>query len=318
MDIQTLRLFSHLAKGLHFGRTSRACNISPSALTRTVQRLEEELGEQLFVRDNRSVSLTQAGEYVLAYAEDVLQRREQLQVQLARSRDLRGTISLYCSVTAAYSVLPSIFQQFRAAYPNVHIKLQTGDAAKALTRLQNRETDLAIAALPEKLPERLEVLRLTETPLIFIEPTHYPDTVCYQINNSTVDWQKTPIIMPDSGLSRQRLERWFAEKKIVPNIYAEVAGNEAIITMVGLGCGVGVVPQLVLDKSPTQDQVKQLAPSPKLAPFSIAICVMKKKVQSPQVLAFWEIAAQITGEKKSKKRGEPFRIRLFSSEELNF
>jgi LysR family transcriptional regulator, positive regulator for ilvC len=297
MDIQTLRLFSHLAKGLHFGRTSRACNISPSALTRTVQRLEEELGEQLFVRDNRSVSLTKAGEYVVAYAEDVLQRWEQLQEQLARTKDLNGTLSLYCSVTAAYSVLPNIFQQFRTKYPNIHIKLQTGDAAKALTRLQNRETDIAIAALPEKLPERIDVLQLTETPLIFIEPAHYPETIFYQENTREIDWQKTPIIMPDSGLSRQRLDRWFAEKKIVPNSYAEVAGNEAIITMVSLGCGVGLVPELVLDKSPTKDQVKHLTPSPRLAPFSIGVCILKRKVQSPQVVAFWEIASRITLEK---------------------
>ncbi|MCI5217917.1 MAG: LysR family transcriptional regulator, partial [Candidatus Electrothrix sp. LOE2] len=40
MNIETLHIFQHLAQSLHFGRTSRACNLSPSALTRTVQRLE--------------------------------------------------------------------------------------------------------------------------------------------------------------------------------------------------------------------------------------------------------------------------------------
>ncbi|MCI5145610.1 MAG: LysR family transcriptional regulator, partial [Candidatus Electrothrix sp. AR3] len=141
MDIETLRLFNHLAQSLHFGRTSRACNISPSALTRTVQRLEAELGEALLLRDNRSVSLTKAGEHFRAYGEDVLQRHEQLQVQLAHNRELNGAISLYCSVTAAYSVLPGIFQQFKQAFPKIHLKLQTGDVAKALTCLQNREAD---------------------------------------------------------------------------------------------------------------------------------------------------------------------------------
>ncbi|MCI5223533.1 MAG: LysR family transcriptional regulator, partial [Candidatus Electrothrix sp. AR4] len=62
MDIELLKIFRHLSASLHFGRTSRAYNISPSGMTRTVQRLEAELGEQLFIRDNRSVSLTRAGE----------------------------------------------------------------------------------------------------------------------------------------------------------------------------------------------------------------------------------------------------------------
>ena len=289
MDIPTLHLFSRLAASLHFGRTSRACNLSPSALTRAVQRLEEDLGEQLFLRDNRSVALTRAGECFLAYAEDVLRRHEQLRAQLARSTALKGSLSLYCSVTAAYAVLPDIFQRFRKAYPKVHLRLQTGDAAKALARLQNRETDIAIAALPARLPARMDFLKITDTPLVFIEPRHYPDIVC-STGQGEVDWERTPVIMPETGVSRQRIDRWFAEKRLVPNIYAEVAGNEAIIAMVSLGCGAGVVPQLVLDKSPVREQVKMLAPAPRLAPFSVAVCTMRRKIRSPQVQAFWEIA----------------------------
>jgi LysR family positive regulator for ilvC len=294
MDTRELRFFTHLAGSLHFGRTSRACNITPSTLTRTIQRLEEEIGEQLFIRDNRSVSLTTAGELFRNYAEDVILRREQLRIQLAREQKLGGTISLYCSVTAAYSILPDIFQQFRTAYPQVHIKLMTGDAARALTHLQNREVDVTIAALPKKVPQRVAFLKIMETPLVFIGPTNYEDTVRY--SNNEIDWQQTPIIMPDIGLSRQRIDRWFAGKKITPDIYAKVAGNEAIIAMVSLGCGVGVVPLLVLEKSPLKKQVTTLDISPQLTPFSIAICTMKKKARSPQVQAFWEMVSRKSAE----------------------
>ena len=61
MDFNELRLFNHLAGTLHYGKTSRACNISPSALSRTIVRLEEEVGHKLFYRDNRSVELTDTG-----------------------------------------------------------------------------------------------------------------------------------------------------------------------------------------------------------------------------------------------------------------
>ncbi|MCI5130898.1 MAG: HTH-type transcriptional activator IlvY, partial [Candidatus Electrothrix sp. EH2] len=79
---------------------------------------------------------------------------------------------------------------------------------------------------------------------------------------------------------------------IIPNIYAEVAGNEAIIAMVSLGCGVGIVPRLVLEKSPVREEISILDLSPRLSPFFIAVCTMRKKVRSPQVQAFWEIAEQ--------------------------
>ena len=47
MDIRDLKLFRHLADSLHFGRTSQACNITPSGMTRTIQRLEAELNKTL-------------------------------------------------------------------------------------------------------------------------------------------------------------------------------------------------------------------------------------------------------------------------------
>ncbi|RUM34511.1 MAG: HTH-type transcriptional activator IlvY [Desulfobulbus sp.] len=295
MDIRELHSFIHLADSLHFGRASRACNITPSALTRTIQRIEDEVGERLFVRDNRSVALTPAGEIFGEYARDVIRRQEQLQLQLAGGRRLGGTLSIYCSVTAAYSILPSLFRKFRSAHPGVHIKLQTGDAALALASLQNREVDITIAALPKKLPQRVEYHKLLQTPLVFIAPDIYQDTVCYR--KGAIDWLNTPIIMPDRGLSRQRIDRWFADKKIIPNVYALVAGNEAIIAMVSLGCGVGVVPLLVLEQSPIQEQVRILALSPELTPFSIGVCIMKKKQRLPQLQAFWEIATARTEEK---------------------
>jgi len=292
MDNRDLKLFKHLATSLHFGQTSRACHVTPSALTRIIQRLEEELGESLFLRDNRSVSLTAAGKVFRSYADDVLQRFELLQGDLSTEDMLSGEISLYCSVTAAYSILPEIFQKFRTVYPDVHINLQTGDAAQALSKLQNRDVDITVAALPDNLPQRVEFLKILETPLVFIVPSAFPETI--YLLGKQIDWRKTPIIMADFGLSRERIDRWFYEKEIVPNVYAQVAGNEAIIAMVALGCGVGVVPELVLEKSPLQEQVDIVRVDPELKSFSIGICTMKKNMRLPQVEAFWQVAVSVS------------------------
>jgi LysR family positive regulator for ilvC len=286
MYIRELKLFKHLARSLHFGRTSQACNISPSGLTRSIQRLENELGEKLFIRTKRSVSITSAGKIFYDYADDVLNLWNKLQNNLLNDGILRGELSLYCSVTAILSILPAILERFRKTHPQVHINLQTGDAAMALARLERGETEVTIAALPDKLPGQLEFIKIIETPLIFIAPRKFPDTVVF--NNKQIDWQHTPLILAERGLSRKRTERWFKEHKITPNIYAQVAGNEAIITMVSLGCGVGVIPQLVLTKSPLQDQVTIMKNSPSLKPFSVGACTTAKNKHNPIVKAFWQ------------------------------
>ena len=289
MDMEELKLFRHLAESLHFGRTSRACHVTPSALTRTIQRIEAEVGERLFDRDNRSVRLTRAGEGLRQYAEEAIERWKELQESLAGEATMHGDISLYCSVTAAYSILPAILGRFRKACPEVHIKLQTGDAAQGLSKLRNGEVEVIIDALPDKQAKGLEFMPITETPLVFIAPLAFPETVHH--DGPEIDWRKTPVIVAEQGLSRERLDRWFAVKKILPNIYAQVAGNEAIIAMVSLGCGVGVVPLLVLEKSPLQEQIAVLAISPELAPFSLGVCTVKKNLRNPKIRAFWEIAA---------------------------
>lgn len=284
MDIRALKIFSHLAHSLHFGRTSRACNLTPSALTRTIQRIEEELGQPLFRRDNRSVSLTPAGEMVKRYAEEAQQHWHALLQELAGNEALRGEISLYCSVTAATSILPRILEAFRRAHPGVQIKLQTGDAADALDRLNNREAEVTIAALPEHLPPSVVFLKLAQTPLVFIEPAQGAELLP---SGEGIDWRRIPMILAERGLSRVRIDRWFKDRGIEPNIYAEVGGNEALLAMVSLGCGVGVVPELVLEKSPLKDRVRLFEARPELTPFIIGACTLKRHLTNPVIQAFW-------------------------------
>jgi LysR family transcriptional regulator, positive regulator for ilvC len=287
MNIRELDLFVNLASSLHFGQTSRACNITPSGLTRAIQRLEQELEEPLFRRDNRSVSLTRAGEIFKDYAVDVLQRYRKLRQQLATENDLRGTLSLYSSVTAILSILPDIITRFRRCFPEINLNLTTGDAAMALARLENGEADITIAAVPDRLPRHIVFLKLLETPLIFIAPKKAGRS------GAVPDLHSTPIVMPERGLSRERCERWFNDKNISPTVYTFVAGNEALIAMVAMGCGIGVVPRLVLENSPLQHRIVVLDVEPPLKPFTVGACTTKTGKRLPAVQTFWQIAEQV-------------------------
>ena len=285
MDIRELKLFLHLTSTLHFGQTSRACNITRSGLTRTIQRLENELGEQLFIRNNRSVRLTESGRLFREYASDVVQRYRTLQSQFIAGTHLRGELSLYCSVTAILSILPKIINKFRVDHPDISLNLSTGDAAMAIAKLENGEVDVTIAALPEQLPPHIVFAKLLETPLIFIVPRSSEED-----RPSIEHWAQKGVIMPERGLSRIRCERWFAEKRMNPEIYSYVAGNEALIAMVAMGCGIGVVPRLVLENSPLQNRVKTLAVEPVLKPFTVGLCTTRNNHRNPIVKAFWQIA----------------------------
>lgn len=290
MNIKDLELFKHLAKSLHFGRTALECHISPSGLTRTIQRLENDIGQKLFFRNNRTVTLTPAGIHFKEYCEDTLTRFRLFKNNLNTDSVIRGELALYCSVTAILSILPKIFKRFRRTYPEVMIHVQTGDAAKALTKLQTAEVDIVIAALPDQQPTGLEFIELLETPLLFIAPKFFPEVIVRK--NVEIDWLKTPIIFPSKGLSKIRAEKWFSDKGIQPYIYSRVAGNEAIIAMVSMGSGVGIVPKLVLEKSSLKGEVEIVEIEPNLKPFVVGACTTSANRQNAVVQAFWDIVSE--------------------------
>lgn len=292
MDLRNLELFMHLAHSLHFARTADAMAVSPSTLSRAIQRLEQETGCTLLERDNRSVSLTPAGRRLLSFAEQLSHDWEQLRQDLRHGDEpLQGQLRVFCSVTASYFLLPDILSRFRSRYPQLELRLETGDPALAMEKVLNEETDLAIAARPDALPSKLHFTSLAKIPLVFIAPRG-PSPVSRFLPEGEPDWERLPLILSSQGLGRKRSEQWFRNKGISPNLYAEVAGNEAIVSMVALGCGVGLVPEAVLDHSLLGDKVRVLPVSPALKPFDVGLCVQKRRLDEALIRAFWETAHQ--------------------------
>ncbi|MCV6591169.1 MAG: HTH-type transcriptional activator IlvY [Marinobacterium sp.] len=291
MDTRTLQQFLILADTLHFGRASEQCYVSPSALSRSIKQLEEGLGCELFTRDNRSVRLTADGELFQSYARDALDQWDAIRQQLMqRSGILRGEISVYCSVTASYSFLFDILHEFRARHPGIEIKLHTGDPDTAISRVQNGLEEITIAAKPAIKPQGMEFQHIAESPLVFIAPKE-PGALAAQLT-APIDWASIPMILSEEGVSRDEVNGWFTRKKLRPTIYAQVAGNEAIVSMVSLGFGVGVVPQIVLENSPLADKVTIMEVRPALKPYNVGLFVLEKKLKSPLIRAFWDQVSQ--------------------------
>ena len=294
MDDRSLKQFINLADSLHFGRASEASNVSPSALSRSIARIEGEVGVTLFERNNRSVSLTHAGQLFLGYARETLGEWDTIRNTLmAEAAELHGEVSMYCSVTASYSFLFDILARFRQDYPSIEIKLHTGDPEDAIPRVLSGSEDIAIGARPGRLQAGLAFKPIAVSPLVFIaakeaspernEPEHDEP-----LKATSGTWEHTPLILPERGLARRRVDDWFRKRGISPQVYAQVAGNEAIVSMVSLGFGVGLVPQIVLENSPLADKVRVLEVEPQLKSYEVGLFTLEKKLGSPIIKAFWD------------------------------
>ncbi|SFB91091.1 HTH-type transcriptional activator IlvY [Pseudoalteromonas denitrificans] len=292
MDNRSLQLFLALAETLHFGRASERCHISASTLSRNIKQLEQDLGASLFTRDNRTVTLTKQGKDFVEYAKLSLSQWNRFKSSLDENHtELQGELSLYCSVTASYSFLYRLLETFRQQHQKIEIKLNTGDPGIAITRILDGHEDMAIAAKPDQLPANIAFCTTGTSALQFIAPKMQCD-ISQEINllGQDVKWQSLPYIVPEQGLNRKRLEHWWKKNHIKPQIYTQVAGNEAIVSMVSLGFGIALVPKIVLDNSPLKDKVQVLQVPHQPKAFEIGLCVQRKQLQNPIIQAMWKIS----------------------------
>tara|TARA_B110000908_G_scaffold94764_1_gene112301 strand:+ start:1091 stop:1981 length:891 start_codon:yes stop_codon:yes gene_type:complete len=289
LNLHEIKNFLILADKLHFGRASQACNLSPSALTRSIQRIEESIGQTLFLRDNRTVSLTPAGEKFRSYAVSAIRNWETFCEDINDDGTVTGSLSIYASVTAVYSLLPDLLEAYRTTYPDVQLELRTGSAEESIQQVLDGEIDLSVAALPDQQHSRLAFMPLTQTNLVFVAPRN-ANTKDVPMLKDKLDLTRAPLVLPRSGLSRRRLDQWLKKHHTTPNIITEVSGNEGILAMVRMGCGIGMVPELVLERSPFRKDVKKIEGAPILDPYIVGLCTTRKNLTRPSIAALWQLA----------------------------
>lgn len=284
MDIKSLAMFNHLAQSLHFGQTAQALFITPSTLSRAIQRLEQSVGSRLFERNNREVSLTHSGRLFLTFSTETLANWHALQADLAQQeQQLSGELSVYCSVTAAHSHLPAMLNSYRALHPQVDIKLVTGDPALSINKVLDGQTDVAISIQTPQMHSDIKFKAIDTVPLVLIVPKSAGIAHLKQIK-----WSQHQIIMPESGPSKRIVHHWFAEHNIRPKVYASVGGNEAIVSMVALGFGIGIVPTIVLNNSALLNQVTAVTIDD-IESYQIGLCCLKAKQHELKINAMFDL-----------------------------
>ena len=104
-----------------FSRAAATRGLTQPGVTRHVQRLEHELGATLFERERSGAAMTAAGQRLLAYAVDAIERHDTVLADLATTTEaeIRGTLRIAASTTPGESLLPPLLSGFTELYPQV-------------------------------------------------------------------------------------------------------------------------------------------------------------------------------------------------------
>ncbi|MEE4277498.1 MAG: HTH-type transcriptional activator IlvY [Halieaceae bacterium] len=289
MDQRALQVFLTVYATLSFTRTAAQEHMSVSAVSRTIARLEDSLGQSLFDRDRRGMRPSSAAQRLHAYAERATTEWRALQHSLRDADALVGELRIYCSVTASYRLLSPIMQAYRARWPGVEVRLQTGDQADGLARVHRGEADVAVVARPARLPEALRFREVSRSPLELCLPRRSELSRALRHADEAALLERLsaePWILPERGVTRDITEAWLREMlPQEPVVYARVAGHEAMAAMVALGLGVAIVPRLVGEAGGFRQSLL-LRSLDSLPQLHIGLCARSARANDPLVERF--------------------------------
>lgn len=164
LDITALRAFHTVAEVGGVTRAAGQLNLTQSAVSMQIKRLEEMLDLRLFDREGRSLVLTADGENLMSYAGRMLTLNDEVWARFTSS-DAEGTIALGVPHDILYPALPTVLRQFSAAFPRVQVDLisayNTTDLHK---RFSNGEADIILTTEADCLPGGIE---LTQRELVW-------------------------------------------------------------------------------------------------------------------------------------------------------
>jgi len=248
MDLDQLRYFLRVAERQNFTRAAEDLAISQPALSRSIQKLEEELGQPVFERRTRSLSLTDAGALLQARAQQVLTLLEDTRAEITDDGQ-SGRVRIGAIPTIAPYFLPDVLRKFSREFPKATLIVQENTTDALLKSCTQGEIDLAILALP--VPARyLEVEELFEEELLLVLPPDHPLTEVEKIR--LTDVEPYPFVLLDEAhCLSDNIVSFCRQRSFQPVAVERTSQLVMVQELVSLSHGVSMIPVMarVLDKT---------------------------------------------------------------------
>lgn len=241
LKLEALEQFVCVARTKNFTRAATELHLSQSALSRAIQKLEEQLGQPLFERKPREIVLTDLGELLLERAKVILKLVEDTFAELSEA-GRRGRIRLGTIPTIAPYYLPVLLGSFAEKNPDISVIVQEDTTENLIKRCSHGEIDIAILALPV-IAKYLEVEPLFDEELLLVVPTSHPLATAKNVAIASVE--SYPFIMLNEAHCLSDNISTFCRQQSVQPVTVERTNQLATIQeLVALDHGVSIVPEM--------------------------------------------------------------------------
>ena len=266
MTLTELRYIVAVARERHFGRAAEACFVSQPTLSVAVRKLEEELELAIFERGKGEVTITPAGDLIIAQAQRVLEEASKIQQLSEHGRDqLEGPLRIGAIYTVGPYLFPDIVPEIAKKAPKMQLAIEENFTAVLTEKLKNGELDLIIISEPYK-ESGIRTEAIYSEPFVALLPATHPLT--RQETLSTADLEQESVLLLGNGhCFRDQVLEFCPECRMQGgnnsnSIQSTIEGGslETIRYMVASGLGITILPCTASGADKYSDRLYRVMP----------------------------------------------------------
>lgn len=258
MDLRHLKTFQVVARTLSFTRAAEQLDYAQSSVTAQIQLLEKELDVQLFNRLGKRISLTDAGNRLLGYADKMLDLADEARVTMMNHGEPTGTLLISAPETLTAYHLPPLIWQFRQQFPRVRLIFQSGSCAVARRSVSDGTANLAFTIeMPNQSNPALMVETLAKEPILLLAHPEHPLAKMERIEAD--DLRHETLLLTEANCSyRTFFEETLATHGVYLTETMEFGAVEAIKQCACVGLGIAVLPEMAVRQELEQGKLVTL------------------------------------------------------------
>lgn len=282
MDFEQLRAFYTLAQTKNFTKAAEMLHLVQSTVTMRIKQLEEKVGKPLFIRDKRSVEITQAGLTLLPYAERILKLSHEALNEVASLQPYEDYLSVGSLNSIWTSTLEPILKAYHYRYPQIAVSTKTGHSSDVIQYLLDNVIQIGIVYVPPSLPN-FEVIPTWEDEIVLVCSSNSNIT-----SSDTVDvrdLRHLPLLYMSWGPPFNEWIRQMLPRNYVPKLHVDKA--ELAIDLIKEGVGVSLLTRSAVKADLAAGTLKELTITGNKPPKRSAYIVLPRDKRNKPSVEKW-------------------------------
>ena len=255
-EIYSYKIFTAVVENGNFTKAAQVLKITPSAVSHTISKLEDEIGFPLFVRSRNVMELTQNGKSLLPQIYNMIKLEDRITQEKQEILGVeKGTVRIGAFNSVTMKWIPGIVSSFKGKYPGINVEVIQGKYSEVSEGVRTGMLDLGFVTSTSELQS--EIIPLYDDPLMCVtEKSFVPENKTYV---TVSEISSMNLLMQAEGLA-QDTESFLEKHKIKISSKVRVADDSSLVAMVSSGFGISIMPQLLFDGSESNVNLYEISP----------------------------------------------------------